>query len=379
MKAVLFDLDMTLVDTSALEPLRRSGDWRGVFAGIDAGRVRACTTDGAFPPHELPRRLRDQGVAVGIVTSTPGDCARKILQAFDVPFDTLVGWHDTDNHKPHPAPILVALQRLGIAPADACYVGDDRRDVEAAVHAGVTAVGVKWSPTKRIDYCRCAPDVFIGRPEDLCADACLLLGRRGYVLEVMAAGDDPILGYGSTLRTGLDPPGQGLGRYFATKDPRSSTHALSRRILDFKDSDQWAEFFAGAIARILPPKIRPDYLVAVPPKSDQSRDRFRRILDLLRPALSPETQVVHDGLRCVKPIPSDYKTHGRDERESLVAGAYQATRAFSGRVILVDDVLTSGATARVCCQALIAAGAESVSARVFGKTQDQLGNHGEGA
>ena len=44
--------------------------------------------------------------------------------------------------KPHPAPLLHALQRMRIVAAEAVYVGDTPEDIEMARRAGVRAIGV---------------------------------------------------------------------------------------------------------------------------------------------------------------------------------------------------------------------------------------------
>ena len=52
---------------------------------------------------------------------------------------------DTTPHaKPHPAPLLEAARRLGVAPADCLYVGDDERDMQAGRGAGMRTVAAAW-------------------------------------------------------------------------------------------------------------------------------------------------------------------------------------------------------------------------------------------
>jgi phosphoglycolate phosphatase len=52
---------------------------------------------------------------------------------------------DTTPHaKPHPAPLLHAIQACGVAAAESIYVGDDLRDVQAGRAAGMQTVAVRW-------------------------------------------------------------------------------------------------------------------------------------------------------------------------------------------------------------------------------------------
>jgi len=52
---------------------------------------------------------------------------------------------DTVAHsKPHPAPLLEAARRLGLAPEGCAYVGDDRRDVDAGRAAGMLTIVAAW-------------------------------------------------------------------------------------------------------------------------------------------------------------------------------------------------------------------------------------------
>ena len=71
----------------------------------------------------------------------------------------LVTLEDTDEHKPDPAPLLLAVERLGGTPAEAVYVGDAVVDVQAARGAGMAAVAVTWGAGARPDVVAASPDV----------------------------------------------------------------------------------------------------------------------------------------------------------------------------------------------------------------------------
>ncbi len=58
----------------------------------------------------------------------------------------------------------------------------------------------------------------------------------------------------------------------------------------------------------------------------------------------------------------------RAERLAMPKGTFAARRAVRGHVLLVDDVLTTGATARACTRALHAAGASAVSLLTLART-----------
>lgn len=94
------------------------------------------------------RQVRAAGIAVAVVTSKARerfdlDATRAGLTSL---IDLAVCSGDAAAHKPDPAPVLHALERLGVAAADALVVGDTVVDIQAARAAGVEAVGVAWGP-----------------------------------------------------------------------------------------------------------------------------------------------------------------------------------------------------------------------------------------
>lgn len=59
-------------------------------------------------------------------------------------FAAIVTAEDTVDRKPHPAPILLGLERAGAQASDAIYVGDGPQDVLAARAAGMECIAVTY-------------------------------------------------------------------------------------------------------------------------------------------------------------------------------------------------------------------------------------------
>ena len=104
--------------------------------------------------------LRASGVGVGIVTRNSRRVAARLLARMDLPHDVLSAREDTDEFKPHPAPVLLACARLGVSPARSAMVGDLWADVAAGRAAGVRfTVGIRWPDEHPSDrFARCPPD-----------------------------------------------------------------------------------------------------------------------------------------------------------------------------------------------------------------------------
>jgi len=177
LSCVLFDFDMTLVDSSHaitrclnlvaqqfdLAPLSRSA----VLAGIGLPMEEACAGywghyDEAWleyyraelreeeyahlrPYPSVPSLLQDlrsRSISTGIVTNRR--YARRAAEAAGVAdmVDCLVGLEEVSRGKPHPEPLFHALNLLGCSPNEALYLGDTAEDMTAAAAAGVTGIGL---------------------------------------------------------------------------------------------------------------------------------------------------------------------------------------------------------------------------------------------
>jgi N-acetyl-D-muramate 6-phosphate phosphatase len=209
--AVLFDFDGTLADTAAdlaaaLNRLRRdramaplevqtvrpyaSMGARGMlrigfalkpedaeFKTLREGFLRyyeesLCGETCLFPQmRELLKTLEDQRIPWGIVTNKARRLAERISAFLEVRPDILVGGDDTPHLKPHPGSLLLAAEKLALAPARCLYLGDDLRDIQAARAAGMRPVAVEWGYTSPDNAGPRAwnADTVIARPLDLLA------------------------------------------------------------------------------------------------------------------------------------------------------------------------------------------------------------------
>lgn len=189
-RAVLFDIDGTLVDSNYLHVEAWSHafselglnvpDWRiHRLIGMDSSELlqellgddtdeyadrakdlhaeyysdmvpRLRTLDGA---RELLAALSDRGVRVVLATSAPEDelvHLRKVLNA-DEWVTAITSGDDVDKAKPHPGIVEIALERAGTAPEDTIMVGDAVWDIVASSRAKVPCIAVQSGGTARSD------------------------------------------------------------------------------------------------------------------------------------------------------------------------------------------------------------------------------------
>jgi phosphoglycolate phosphatase-like HAD superfamily hydrolase len=81
--------------------------------------------------------------------------------------EVFISMDDTSRHKPHPEPLLLALEKLQVAPKQAVYVGDSRHDMQAGRAAGLRTVAALWGPVPRNELELENPDVLAHTPQTL--------------------------------------------------------------------------------------------------------------------------------------------------------------------------------------------------------------------
>ena len=108
-----------------------------------------------------------------------------------------------------------------------------------------------------------------------------------------------------------------------------------------------------------------ELVVPVPPEPARRRRRGYDLPDLVARAVARRLGVA-------RAQPLRRVDHGsqrtRDRVERTLLGGYEARRRVAGRVLLVDDVVTTGSTARACASELRRVGAGSVALFVLAST-----------
>jgi N-acetyl-D-muramate 6-phosphate phosphatase len=192
LKAVFFDLDGTLLDTSqdlgkALNRLCAEEN----LAAIPYDDIREQVSNGAsamiklafgdmneeglyplrqrlldyylddiathtqaFPGiPELISKLTQVGLAWGIVTNKPSLYTRELMRHFEFasPPSATICPDDVGIGKPNPKGLLKACTLTGCTPTEAIYIGDHQRDIETGLNAAMPTIAVGFGFTQHPD------------------------------------------------------------------------------------------------------------------------------------------------------------------------------------------------------------------------------------
>ncbi|USK33558.1 pyrophosphatase PpaX [Bacillus sp. F19] len=119
--------------------------------------------------YETVQALHEKGYKLGIVTTKIRDTVNMGLKLTGLGqfFETVVTLDDVKNAKPHPEPVLLALEKLNSSPEEAIMVGDNHHDIDSGKAAGTKTAGVAWT-IKGVEYLEgFKPDYMLNKMSDL--------------------------------------------------------------------------------------------------------------------------------------------------------------------------------------------------------------------
>jgi len=158
---IIFDLDQTLVNSSSAKLLRDRRDWNNVYKAIPSFSLYDSIGS-------LLNTISMSHIPMSIVTSSPKPYCEKIVNYFKLPIDVLVCFYDTKNHKPHPEPILLAANKMGIKELNKILsFGDDAKDIIASNNAKVISVACTWGTDNKKDLLNENPKYICNTIDDM--------------------------------------------------------------------------------------------------------------------------------------------------------------------------------------------------------------------
>lgn len=202
-KAILFDLDGTVINTNelifqsfeyALETVLHTSLSRDILrttfgkplaqitqemGGEQAQELRKAFVDYSithendiylFPGvEEALKELKALNIKTAVVTSRLYRSALRDLHQFELEkyFDVFITPEATEKHKPNPEPALKALEQLGTEPHEAIMTGDSVLDLLCGKQAGCKTAAVRYSLFPLEELLEYQPDYVIDTLQDL--------------------------------------------------------------------------------------------------------------------------------------------------------------------------------------------------------------------
>lgn len=206
LKAVLFDLDGTLVNSREVDnlvfaelmwdylQLKVPADTLSHYSGtptpiilenfaprervgelLDAWMTYKTRLQGKLGPYPGVRAmleaLRSAGLRMAVVTSqSDAECA---LTRQCLGLDELLEFWITSDQvtatKPDPAPVQMALERMGVRPEEAIMIGDTFNDMESGRRAGASIGAVLWGFGEHETLLSYRPDFVFREVQEICA------------------------------------------------------------------------------------------------------------------------------------------------------------------------------------------------------------------
>ena len=201
-RLVILDFDGTLADTQPLIvstlhrtlaelglPPRTDAECRSIIGlPLKECFVRLSSVDDATAERcaEVYRRIFDEDNHPGVVTLFPhvletltemhsrglmlaicSSRGRPTLDGFVRTFQLedyvsmIVSANDVEHHKPHPEPVLLILEQLGIPAEEALVVGDASYDIMMGRNASCRTCGVTYGNQSAADLCTAGADYLV--------------------------------------------------------------------------------------------------------------------------------------------------------------------------------------------------------------------------
>ena len=143
MRSIIFDMDLTLVDTTCLEELRHKREWSQVYNLIPQTSMYAGMAD-------VLEVIRKHNIKTAIVSTSPRPYIERLIAFYNIP-----------------APMLKALEFMQIPASKAISFGDRVIDIQASNAAGIESVACFWGTKEKSELLQSGYSHAIVRPDEI--------------------------------------------------------------------------------------------------------------------------------------------------------------------------------------------------------------------
>lgn len=136
----------------------------GLYAGAEDPKTQPF--DGIV---EVLQTLKQRGYKIAIVTNKPQPATDKICKErlSQIAFDKIIGQSSSVKCKPDKTATVNLLKEFDVLPENAYFVGDGETDVQTAINAGVNGISVLWGYRSKEQLANAGAKVFVNHPTEL--------------------------------------------------------------------------------------------------------------------------------------------------------------------------------------------------------------------
>lgn len=373
-KGFIVNID-SFLDIKASKQLKRSLIWSAVnSSNIKDIRIskeaKACLAvlSSKFPFRIVSKLSKDQVQQILKINSIPINSEHIFASDPDKDFAKIFMFFKL---------IKQARDDMGLLSCYCVYFTAEHDTIHKALSLHLGTMILKFPierPKEEEDLYRSGADFIIDSAEDF--ENIVTLKYAGYIAEYRACPPDMIGQFPKSVYIQFfcipnqDMPEDRIfvaGRYFPkSKDSRHFKHPLSIRIINSKSysprhKDLFAALFYRCANEVSEGKY--DLITRVPPRpSERSNDRFKTFLEAIPSVVKgyDKTKIAPDIIECLYDYPKQ-KDLGYEARKRNVQGAFQVKGNVKGKtIVLIDDILTTGATLYEITKAFQKAGCKKV-------------------
>lgn len=118
---------------------------------------------------EVVKTLKERGYKLAILTNKPQETTDTVYERYmkDMGFDMVVGQSGKVKVKPDPTAAIEILKTLDVLPKNCYFIGDGETDVETSINLGSNGIAVLWGYRSKEQLSEAGAKVFANAPKDL--------------------------------------------------------------------------------------------------------------------------------------------------------------------------------------------------------------------